>query len=214
MPQDALAPTRRDILTALKRGGPSTSAELATQLDISSEAVRQHLKRLEAEGLITVEREEVGALGGRPAHRYSLTSAGEHVFPKRYDDLVVVLLDTVGARLGDEALSAVLAAVVDAKVAAWAPRLEGLTTDEARLEVLASLYVEDDPWVEVERDDEGWTLVERNCPYLEVARRRPGLCRVTEQTLSRLLGREVKRTRTFQAGHGLCAFRIPDEGDT
>ena len=51
-------------------------------------------------------------------------------------------------------------------------------------------------------------LIERNCPFLDVANRRPALCSVTVNTLSRLLGRRVERVRTFQNGHGRCAFRI------
>ena len=64
----------------------------------------------------------VGPQGGRPAHRFGLTAAGEDLFPKRYDDLAVILIDAVGERLGSDALAKVLVSVVDAKVAAWAPR--------------------------------------------------------------------------------------------
>src|SRR5690606_15569890 len=51
---DDLPHTRRAILNALKRGGPATSAELAERLGITGEAVRQHLKRLEADGAVAL----------------------------------------------------------------------------------------------------------------------------------------------------------------
>lgn len=205
---EALPATRRDILVALKRQGPSTSAELASQLGVTNEAVRQHLKRLESDGIVALcRREQVGEGGGRPAHRFRLTTAGEHLFPKHYDDLTVVLLDTVGTQLGPEAVHTVLEGVVEAKVAAWTPRLEGLATEQ-KLQALKALYADEDPWVELVEEPDGWTLIERNCPFLRVAQERPALCTVTVQTLTRLLGRRVTRVKSFQAGDGLCAFRI------
>jgi len=208
---EALPSTRREILVALKRRGPSTSAELAAELGVTNEAVRQQLKRLESDGAIVLcERDRTSDNGGRPAHRYRLTTAGEHLFPKHYDDLTVALLDTVGAQLGPEAVRAVLAGVVQAKVAAWRPRLEGLAPRE-KLEALRALYAHDDPWVEIVDEPDGWTLIERNCPFLRVAQERPALCSVTVQTLTRLMGRRVTRERSFQAGDGMCAFRIRSE---
>lgn len=211
---EALPSTRREIVVALKRRGPSTSADLAATLGVTNEAVRLHLKRLEADGaIVRCERDPAGESPGRPAHRYRLTTVGEHLFPKRYEDLTVALLDTVGARLGPEAVRDVLAGVVDAKVAAWRPRLEGLALPE-KLEELRALYADDDPWVEIVEEPDGWTLIERNCPYLRVAQERPALCSVTVQALTRLLGRRVTRVQSFQAGDGLCAFRVGPEPAT
>jgi predicted ArsR family transcriptional regulator len=51
-------------------------------------------------------------------------------------------------------------------------------------------------------------LVEKNCPFLNVATRRPALCSVTVSTLSRLLGQTVTREKRFQNGDGRCVFRV------
>ena len=64
-----------------------------------------------------------------------------------------------------------------------------------------------------ENDDGILTLVERNCPFQNVAMERPKLCSTTVSTLSRLLGVRVERVKTFQGGDGMCAFRVHSDED-
>jgi predicted ArsR family transcriptional regulator len=83
---------------------------------------------------------------------------------------------------------------------------------DARLKLLTGIYQDGDPFCHLEHDEDGTTqLVETNCPYLEVARRRPALCSVTVSVLRRLLGRKVVRTQRLQDGHGRCVFKIFDQ---
>lgn len=211
---DAMPEPRRAVLTELKLSGPRSIHDLAERLGISYEAVRQHLGQLELEGWIgrRVERDSPGP--GRPRSLYRLTSAGDHLFPKAYDDLAVELIDAAAERLGPEAVRALLEQVARRKVEQWQPLLEGRSEGE-RLEALQDVYRRDDPFCRVERDEDGRAqLVEMNCPFLEVARRRPALCSVTVSVLRHLLGREVVRTERFQSGDGRCVFRVlerPDE---
>ena len=51
-PLQAVPPTRRAILVALKRRGPLRAQDLATELDLTTAAVRQQLGRLEGDGLV------------------------------------------------------------------------------------------------------------------------------------------------------------------
>ena len=51
---------RRDIVLALKREQPLGARDLADRLRVSPNAVRHHLKELEAEGLIGYRREQRG----------------------------------------------------------------------------------------------------------------------------------------------------------
>jgi predicted ArsR family transcriptional regulator len=89
----APSPTQRRVLEALKRLGEATADELASILEISSSAVRQHLAALRAAGLIEA-RQERGA-AGRPADRYRATVRTEPLFVSS-DDLSVELLELVG----------------------------------------------------------------------------------------------------------------------
>jgi predicted ArsR family transcriptional regulator len=199
---------RTSILAFLKHHHGGEVAHVATHLGISYEGARQHLKQLEIEGM--VEKRLVRpahAVAGRPLARYLLTPSGDHLFPKSYDELAVELIDTVADRLGKPALKQVLGALTDKRVREWAPRLQGKPLAE-RVAALQAVYRDGDPYMSVEIGRNGMRLIERNCPFLNVASRRPALCSVTVSTLERLLGVKVVREERFQSGHGRCVFRV------
>lgn len=198
--------TRAGLLQEIKMRGSATHAELADALDMTGEAVRQHLAVLVDQGLLVSER--VARAGrGRPALAYRLTDAGEERFPRFYDALTLTLMRTLGERFGEDGLRAVLADITDRQVAEWQPKLDDKTLEQ-RIDALRGLYFDEDPFTEVQRDDDGAMLVEHNCPYLAAAVDEPRLCSVTLSTMKRLLGVEVERTERFQHGDGRCVFRI------
>lgn len=208
---EAMTEPRRAILLAIKSNGPLPIAELAERVGISYEAIRQHLSQLELDGWLRrrIEREPSGP--GRPRSLYALTAAGEHLFPKAYDDLAVALIDVANDKLGAGAVRTLLAAVAEKKVEQWLPRVEGKPLAE-RLEAVRDVYAKNDPFASVEIDNDGGArLVEMNCPYYEVARHRPALCSVTVSVLRRLLGRQVTRVERFQNGDGRCVFQVAAE---
>jgi predicted ArsR family transcriptional regulator len=201
---------QQQILTFIKQQGETTNAVLADTLDVSYEAVRQQLRQLEAAQLVVSRQKRLkGQRVGRPTRVYTLSPTGDHLFPKAYDELAVELMDTLAAALGPEALRQVLASLTDENVRQWAPHLQDKSLLE-RLEALKGIYLEDDAYMEVDRDEASGELrlVERNCPFLNVASRRPALCSVTVSTLSRLLGHTVTREKRFQDGDGRCVFRV------
>ncbi len=199
---------RSSILLILKTGGPLGIGELSRRLGISYEGARQHLQQLQTAGWIARRREQYSGNPGRPRSSYHLTSAGEHLFPKEYDELAIALIDAIAETLGPKALRGLLAEVARGKAERWEPTLRNLSLEE-RLEALRGIYAQDDPHCRIELGDEAVPrLIAMNCPYLEVARRRPALCSVTVSVLRRLLGHEVVRTESFQAGNGRCVFEV------
>lgn len=203
----ALPEARSGLLRQIKQRGPLHARELAALLHITREAVRQQLKLLEQEGWIVRVTEKSPHQAGRPPLRYMLTPAGDHLFPKRYDELSLTLVDTIAERLGPDALTTLLTALTDQQVYQWESKLAGKTLIE-RIRALKGIYFEGDPHISVERDQRGYLLVEHNCPYLNLAMQRPRLCSVTVSTLTRLLGVRVVRERRFQDGDQRCAFRV------
>jgi len=201
------ADPRNRLLGYLKQKGGATAAELARQLHITREGVRQQLQVLEREGWIARARRARKAHVGRPAITYEITTAGDHLFPKRYDNLSLNLVDAVAEQLGEKALITLLTALTDQQVEHWRPRLAGKSLAE-RLKALKGIYFEDDNHTSVQHDSRGYMLVERNCPFLNVALKRPRLCSVTVSTLTRLLGVRVVREERFQDGDRRCVFRV------
>ncbi len=207
----AEAGLRRLILQMLKERGSVTIAEVAGRANTTYEGVRQQMVALEEEGIVAarLHREEP-RVAGRPKRVYALTAAGEHLFPKAYDALGVELLETLRSQLGIDALRAILASLTEARVRRWEPLLDGLSLD-ARIEALKGLYIDDDPFMDVERGPDGIRLIERNCPFFNVASAHPALCSVSVSVLMRLLGVKVIREERFQAGDRRCVFRLLPE---
>lgn len=206
---DQLPDSRRAILLALKRQGATTIAVLAAELQLTGEAVRQQLLQLQREGWVAARVSRTAEPGrtGRPATRYSLTEAGDHLFPKHYDLLNITVIDAVSDELGPETLKRVLRRVYDQRVAATEPSLRGLPLEQ-RVEALKDLYEAHDPFMQSEEADGDYRLIERNCPFYNTAMRRPALCSVSVNALTRLLGVRVRREEKFQLGDGRCVFHV------
>lgn len=179
--------------------------ELASYLDISGEGVRQHLLLLEKEGWVNRYSENNGI--GRPVLQYRLTTAGEHLFEKNYDHLTIEVLDTLTNALGEAALKNLLSAMVEQRVHQWERKLEGLNIEE-RLNVLKDFYKKDDSFMEIENKNHVYSLIERNCPFHNVALQRPILCSVSVSVLTHLLGFSVRREKRLQNGDGCCVFQV------
>ncbi|HEX5339434.1 MAG TPA: MarR family transcriptional regulator [Gammaproteobacteria bacterium] len=203
----ALPESRGDMLRLIKRHGALTAGELAAHLHTTREAARQQLKLLEQEGWIVRAQEKPSKQAGRPAVKFAITPAGDHLFPKRYDDLSMTLVDAVAEQLGPAALTKLLTALTDQQVRQWEAKLAGKSLIE-RIHALKGIYFEGDPYISIEQDQRGYLLVEHNCPYLNLAMQRPRLCSVTVSTLTRLLGVRVVREKRFQNGDQRCAFRV------
>jgi predicted ArsR family transcriptional regulator len=205
-----ISDVQQQILTFIKQQGEMTNAAIAERLNVSYEAVRQQLRQLEAAQLVVPRKKRLeGQRVGRLTKVYTLSATGDHLFPKAYDALAVELIDTLAAALGPEALRQVLATFTDENVRQWTPHLQDKSLLD-RLEALKGIYLEDDAYMAVDQDEVSGELrlVERNCPFLNVASRRPALCSVTVSTLSRLLGYTVTREKRFQNGDGRCVFRV------
>lgn len=205
---EQLSETRQSILYVMKREGAISIAKLSSLLDMTKEAVRQHILQLEAEGWIEKRtKKQPGILGGRPSKYYSLTTDGEHLFPKHYDSLTIEVIDKIADELGSDILVKILSKMTDERVREWEPRLKGLSLEQ-RLEILKEFYFKNDKYMEVQNIGNKISLVEQNCPFLNVAKHRPMLCSVTVSTLSRLLGYQVIRKQRFQEGDGRCVFQV------
>lgn len=89
---------RDAVLTLIKRLGPLSPQAIAVQCDLSPTTVRHHLKRLWREGLI--EPVPAGRSGaGRPATMFAATARAEGHFPKRYVELLRVVLQEAESSL-------------------------------------------------------------------------------------------------------------------
>lgn len=209
---DEFPTTRAAIFRLMKEEGFVSIPRIAEVLSVSHEAARKHVVELQRSGWIETdcgpdEAKRRESTPGRPPVRYCLTAEGDHLFPKKYPELLIGLLDTIAAEGGADAATAVLARFTDERVAALQPRVQAKSMSR-KMDALGAIYGDDDPFASVEKRGDDYVIVERNCPYLTVAIERPEICSTTVSTLRRLTSCEVVRERRFQDGDGRCEFHV------
>lgn len=196
---------RGTVLVQLKRTQPATAKELAARLGVSLNAVRHHLKELEAEGLVRYERSHRGV--GAPAFSYRLSQAGEGLFPRRYQETLTALLDQIVEREGRESAVKLL----EGHLAALADRLRGefqALPPAERLQALARVRSEQGYMAEAAIGETAGTLTEHNCAIQAVAERFPEICAAEARFLSEVLGTEVERQEHILSGCAACEYHV------
>ena len=201
---------RGALLAQLKRSQPLTARELATRMGVSLNAVRHHLKELEAEGLLVYRREHRGV--GAPAFSYRLSAAGEELFPRRYGEALSAMLGAVVERDGRDAAVAMLESYFGLLAGRMRTELEGMP-DTERLGALARLLSEEGYMAEVQvqegpAGDAEVVLTEHNCPIPAIAGRFPEMCAAEAKYLAHVLGAEVERTGHILNGCPACEYRV------
>lgn len=198
--------TRGDILVALKKSQPLTAKELAEQFGVTPNALRRHLKELEAEGVVSYKK-EIRGVGG-PVFAYSLTSAGEALFPRAYEDALAQLLELVHQEHGEEGVVRLFRRRWEQIAESAKPELAQLPIEQ-RARRLAELLTALGYMAEVQ-EGEGTLplLTEHNCAIRVVAERFPAVCAAEQQFIAELLGAEVTRQAHIATGANCCEYCI------
>jgi DeoR family transcriptional regulator, suf operon transcriptional repressor len=215
---------RAELLVALKKAQPLTAQELGEQFGLTANALRRHLKALEEDGLVRYQRDVRGV--GAPVYAFSLTTAGEALFPRSYVQVLANALDALRSQTGDKAVEAVLEAEWRRLADEAGPVLEALPLDE-RVPLVAELltakgYMAEAVRVErtVEQDASGvdvlseieatptLTLRIHNCAVREIAERFPEACAVEAKFVERLLGVPLVRNAHRLGGCGHCEYGV------
>jgi DeoR family suf operon transcriptional repressor len=197
---------QRRVLIALKKAQPLTVKELAVEFKTTPNAVRRHLKSLEASGVIQY-RTVVRGVGG-PTFAYSLTDAGEALFPRAYAGALADALEVVREEHGIEGVVRVFHKQWATLAEAARPRMLGRTLAE-KTAVLAELRTMQGYMAESEAQSLGEAVIrEHNCAIRDVAARFPEVCAAEERFFSELLGADVEREAHILEGCNACEYRV------
>lgn len=201
--------TRRAIIERLKECGAQDASTLASELGVSSMAVRQHLYSLADEAL--VESEEQPRPKGRPAKMWSLTPAADRFFPDGHADLTLSLIQSITKAFGQKGLRTLLGERARAQTAQYRREIPRSASLRRRVNALARIRTREGYMARVERNPDGTLLLtENHCPICEAAAECQGLCAMELDVFQRVLGPkvDVQRTDHIQAGARRCAYRI------
>jgi DeoR family transcriptional regulator, suf operon transcriptional repressor len=196
---------RGDVLRELKRAQPLTAKALGEKLGVSANAIRHHLKELEAESLVTYGREQRGV--GAPTFAYRLSSQGEALFPKRYEQTLNDLLNRVAERQGRAATAAMLEDLYADLTRRLQAELVGVAP-EARLTAVARVLSDAGYMAESDAQGGAFRLAEHNCAIKSVAERFPEVCAAEAKFLQTVLAATVERTAHIVDGCNACEYAI------
>ena len=198
--------TRQDILDYVRRHGEANVRDLARVLTLTTTGIRQHLTVLERDGLVKV-RETRGRIG-RPALVYSLTPAGDALFPHRYDELCNLLLEEVRAIAGSKGLQTVLMRLATRSAEPYLPRMAGHSLSERVDEAVAVMNERGCVSDSVQSSGGEFLIHQYTCPFPNVAREHRGVCALEVEFVSQLTGGDARLTSSLLRGDNCCTYRI------
>lgn len=227
-----LADTKRRIVDRLKRVESATATAMAEEFELTDTAIRQHLDALEADGLVrrmhvtdsgdrrpahtgSEPTETPARRRGRPPVSWQLTAAASTHFADRHGDLTVDLIESIRSSLGDEALTAVVAARSDRQLDHYREVLPSGSLAH-RVRSLAALRTVEGYLAEVAHEGAALVLTEHHCPIQRAASSCAGLCTAELQLFQQALGptASVVRQQHLLAGDTRCSYRITAVGGT
>jgi len=196
---------RGDVLLELKRAQPLTARELADKLGVSPNAIRHHLKELEAAALILYGREQRGV--GAPTYAYRLSATGESLFPRAYEATLTQVLERVAEKSGRQAAVELLEDHYRDLARKVVAELDG-ASDAARVDLVARLMNEQGYMAEWQEAAGTFRLSEHNCAIRAVAERFPEVCAAEQRFLHEVLGAAVERRSHITSGCNACEYAI------
>lgn len=207
--QETAVRTRRAIVQLLKQEGCLDAEALASRLEITAMAVRQHLYALQDEQLVTFQEEPRPM--GRPAKLWQLTPAADRFFPDGYAELTLSLLNSVQEAFGEAGLDRLLEVRTQQQLDSYSQQMKGKRSLKQRLHKLVEIRTNEGYMAEVQAQADGsFLLIENHCPICAAANACTGLCAKELEIFQAVLGDKVniQRVEHIVAGERRCAYQI------
>jgi predicted ArsR family transcriptional regulator len=183
------ASTRGRIILLL-RGGNRSVNELATALELTTNAVRTHLDRLERDGLVRPSGKRPGLR--KPTVTYTLAEEAEQLFPKAHASILHHLLDVLKERTTPKKLDEIVRAVGHRIAPNYRPVVQAGRKMERGDQVIAVLR-ELGGFCEAEKQNGKIVLRCSDCPLAPVVEGHPEVCKLVETLLADILGIAVEQ---------------------
>ena len=201
--------TRGKIVECLGRTGGSTAREIAAELGLTPNAVRQQLSSLAAEALVETRPTRRGPT--KPTLLYHLTQKAERLFPQHTDKLLHLVLNQIADDEGGERITDLFRSIGKRSADKFRDRLEG--KDYAgKIHELAAILREQGVIADVEQLADGKLILrEHNCPFANSVRNHPEVCTLIHTVMEELLPGEQNHTTSFAKGDDVCTFELTSD---
>ncbi len=206
-----VSPRQRQILDlCLKNRAGLSIDEIATALNISRNAVQQHLPSLEKDGYIKIG--DLKKTAGRPVRTFILTEIGVNFFPKKYAWFAELILSDLKKEMGKDAFKAYLQKLGDSLAQSLLPRFEGKNSEE-RIVELSTIMEELGFQVSASNKNtaEHSYIQACNCIYHDIAQQHSEVCELDKTLISTLLDKDIELVECMAKGGHTCCFKIQND---
>lgn len=197
------------VLFCIKTKGPISTSVIASDLNMTGEAARQHIQKLTSMGLVEGAQclSQTGA--GRPRQNWVLTELGHKRFPDTHAQLALQLIDSVRTIFGDDGLEKLIQQREVESREKYITRCQNLPLAE-RIAALAEVRSEEGYMAKVEQEGDDWLFIENHCPICAAATACQNFCRSELALFQEVIGKEVsiEREQYLLEGAGRCVYRI------
>jgi predicted ArsR family transcriptional regulator len=210
---EAANTTQRSLMRILLRNKEGLTVQaLAQSLDISRNAVRQHLTSLERDGLVAKGTTQPS--GGRPEQLYILTNDGNERFPRQYSWFSELLLQTLQTQHDSIGLKEKLAEMGRGVAASLKARLVDANGSRGRIAAIAQI-MQELGYDAVAKTGNGEQSIEaHNCVFHKLAVKHPEVCSFDLGLLSASSGCRVEHGSCMVRGGDACRFHfVPQHRD-
>jgi predicted ArsR family transcriptional regulator len=202
---------RREVLYALRTGGPASPDQVADRVGASRTGVLQQLRTLETAGLVSRSLSRHGV--GRPRHVYDLTPAAQELFPANYGALAQSFLTAIRSIGGETLIRDVFEARRQQLRTLIRSRLEERLPSSAslwdRVREVARYQDETGYLGRATRDQDGTIrLCLHNCAISGVSVPYPIACQEELELFGEALGATVTRECHIASGGRSCTYRV------
>ena len=200
--------TKDKVIQVLKEQGTITMDTLMVHFTISETAVRKQIHTLVQEGFIEVQQHKKEI--GRPYHTYRLTEKSQESFPNRYKELSLDLLHDLEALQGKQLISELLKKQSTKEKEQLKKLLDSCSTTEEKVAALKDFQNRSGYMFQAEdKGAQGFQLNNFHCPFLEVARDYPVMCKHEKEMYEALFpNQEIKTKALLVDGDKCCQWRI------
>ena len=205
--QRFLETTRGQILALIRRGR-QTVEELAAALELTDNAVRNHLATLERDSLIQQAGVRRSSGAGKPAVLYQLHPDAEVLFSRAYPSVLTTVVESIVNACPPDQIDELLRDAGRRLARQAGGRATGTLENRVRTAAAALTALGGD--VTVAREEGSLRIRGSGCPLSAAVSKQPGLCRAVETMVSEVTGTRA-RTCCEHGERPRCCFAIDDE---
>jgi predicted ArsR family transcriptional regulator len=206
---------RQKQLLKLLRGNKAGLSvdELSKGLEITRNAVRQHLAALEAEGFVGTGNMRPSG-GGRPQQLYVLTEKGKESFPRQYSWLAQLVVASVQREEGAENMGKRLNDIGVGVAQQIRTQYPELNTHKEKVEKLAEVMDQLGYNARNVSQPGGESMIEAdNCVFHRMAIKDTEICHLDRGLMETFTDSKIEHDECMATGGNLCRFKFTPKKD-